>query len=366
MTAAETDSRLARLPRPFNRTDAAEVGLTRRALDEARALGRVDRVRQGWYVVRQPPAYPGQEPWAATREDHLDRVRQQLRRLPGHVASHSSGALLHDLGVMISPSSPVELTSVDRAQRSWQEEGLVVHHSDSSDIPVVVVDGLRVTSEARTVADTLRTRRLPHGTALVDEVLREGRMEEHELLRTLAGQKRWRGRPRALVAVELSDPRRESWLESYSDVALYEWGVPLPLPQVNIFDDELCLVARVDGLDPEHGIFREADGEGKYFLDMGPTTTPEQAVRARLRQEETRQARLEALGLRGVRWTSSQIMDDPQAVADQVMALRRAPVPTIRGYGEWEGELHRFPFHVERPRVDLTKARTRRQRRRSW
>lgn len=351
------------LPHPFDRRDAEAAGLSRRALEGAVRLGWVRRIRRGWYAVAREPERPGDEQWQQLRREHLDGVREQLRRFPGHVASHTSAALIHGLGVMISPNSPVELTAFDGCQRSQREDGLVIHHCDSTDTPTEVIDGLRVTTTGRTVADTMRTRTLPHGTALADEVLRDGRLTEAELLTVLDGQKRWRGRPRALVALELSDRRRQTWLESYSDVRLYELGVPLPLPQVWIFDEDGRPVALVDGLDAELGVVREADGHGKYFLDMAQGASPEESVLGRLAAERARQARLERLGLRLVRWTSPQVRDDAEQIADRWKALRAAPVPPITGYAEWEGQLRRLPFSVPAREVDLEKARTRRRRR---
>lgn len=353
------------LPHPFSRAEAESAGLGRRALDEALRLGRVRRLRQGWYAVaRAEPAVPGDPRWQRVVQEHLDRVRQHLRRLPGHVASHTSAALVHGFAVLVSPDSPVELTAVERVPRSRREKGLVVHHCDSTDTPVEVVDGLRVTTAPRTVADTARSRTLPHGTALVDDVLRTGRVTERQLLDILGLQKRWVGRPRALVAVALSDVRRESWLESFSDVRLHELGVPLPLPQATIYDDRMRPVARVDGLDPEHGIVREADGLGKYFLDVGASVTPEQSALGRLGAEAVRGERLTSLGLRLLRWTSDQIRLDPERVASRWKSLRQEPVPPITAYAEWEGELRRLPFAVDRPQVDLARARTSRRRRR--
>ncbi|MDO5738943.1 MAG: hypothetical protein Q4P07_02215 [Ornithinimicrobium sp.] len=350
------------LPHPFSRPEAEAAGIGRRRLEELLRLAKVRRVRRGWYVVMEDPAPPSAH-WEQLRSAHLDQVREHLRRLPGHVASHTSAALLHGYSVLISPHSPIELTTVDRCPRSWREDRLVVHHSDSHDIPVTQIDGLRVTSAARTAADTLRSRRLPHGTALVDQALRSGVLSKRQLLDELSTQRRWVGRPRALAAVALGDPRRETWLESYSFVALYERGVPMPIPQMNMYDDQRNFVGRVDGLDPEKGIFFEADGHDKYFLDMNPTTSPEESALRRLHQEKQRHGRIERLGLRGVRWTSDEILNKAERVASRVMEVVREPIPEIRGYAGWEGELRRLPFEVERSGVDLHSIRTRRRRR---
>lgn len=347
------------LSTPFNRRTALAGGRSRRELDEAVRVGDVVRAHRDVYA-RPRPLLPDEEEWERTRALHLDRLRATLMRLPGHVASHTSAALVHGLAVVVAPTSPVEVTAVERCPRSRREPGLTMHHSDSHDIPVTEVDGVRTTDLLRTVADTLRTRTLAHGTALLDDVLRRGLVCQDEVVAALTPMLRWRGRPRALVAIELSDARRESWLESYSDVVLYERGVPLPLPQVPIFDGARRFVGRVDGLDPEVGIFREADGLGKYFLGVAAGASAEESALSALGAERARHQRLESLGLRGVRWTSDEVHADPDSVADRVKSLRRAPVPAISGYAEWDGELRRLPFVVERREIDLERAHNRR------
>lgn len=358
---------LSALPHPFTRRDAAAAGIGRRALDEALRLGWVVRLRRGWYAAAgATPLDTGDELWQRTVQAHLELVREHLRRFPGHAASHTSAALVHGLGVMVAPQTPVELTALDRRRPSGREAGLVLHHADSADTAYEEIDGIRVTTLARTVADTARTRRLPHGTALLDEVLRTGRLSEQEVLAALDDQRRWRGRPRALVALELSDTRRETWVESYSDVRLLELGVPLPVPQVWIYDEDGRPVAKVDGIDAALGIAREADGHGKYFMDMALGLTPEASVLRRLAAEQVRQQRLEGLGLRLLRWTTPQIRLEPEQIASRWMTLSRAPVPPISAYVEWEGELRRLPFEMPMPEVDLEKARTSRRQRWDW
>lgn len=347
------------LPTPFNRRTALAAGRSRRELDEAVRVGDVVRAHRDVYALPRP-LLPDEEEWERARAIHLDRLRATLMRLPGHVASHTSAALVHGLAVVVAPTSPVEVTALERCPRSRREPGLTVHHSDSHDIPVTEVDGLRTTDLLRTVADTLRTRALPHGTALLDDALRRGQVGQDEVVSALAPMVRWRGRPRALVAIELSDARRESWLESYSDVALYERGVPLPLPQVPIFDEARRFVGRVDGLDPELGIFREADGLGKYFLGMAAGESAEESARRSLGAERARHQRLERLGLRGARWTSNEIQAEPELVADRVKSLRRGLIPAIHAYAEWDGELRRLPFAVERREINLERAHNRR------
>lgn len=352
------------LPTPFTPQLCRELGISRRQLDEWVHLGEVVRLSRGQYAPLTP-VRPDQEEWERTQADHLLRLRHQLSRFPGHVASHSSAALLHGLAISISPMAPVEITAVESVQRSRREPGVTLHHSDSVRIPVTEVEGLRTTTPLRTTADTARTRRLAHGTALIDDALRRELVTRPSLLRELHLHKRWLGRPKALAAVALSDPRRETWLESFSFISLHEQGVSLPLAQVDIFDDHDRFLARVDGLLSQSGTFLEADGLGKYFLDMSPTVPAEESVRHRLASEETRHTALTNIGLRGVRWTTDEIMHDAEGIAGRVKRQGGPPPTPIRGYAVWQGERRRIPFEAETPSVDLEQIFVTRQMRRA-
>lgn len=84
------------------------------------------------------------------------------------------------------------------------------HHSDSMENETVIADGLPVTDPVRTAADYLRTRSLPTRLALLDDALRRELASLADVRHTLGQQKRWPGRPKALAALQLADPARES------------------------------------------------------------------------------------------------------------------------------------------------------------
>ncbi|WP_298747373.1 hypothetical protein [uncultured Serinicoccus sp.] len=341
------------LPSVFSRRFALDAGMSSRELTELLLLGEMVRESRSWFRRPRASLQPDQEEWQRVQGEHLDRLRLQLQRFPGHVASHTSAALLHGLAVTISPDAPVELTVLEGVQRSRTLPGVILHHCDSAGTEVAVVDGLRTTNLFRTVADTARTRRLPHSTALVDDALRRGMLTTSDLRKQLDLQKRWRGRPKAVAALALSDPRRETWLESFSFVTLHERGLPIPLAQVDILDDDGTFLARTDGLQPESASFYEADGRGKYFLDQSETVSPEQSVRGRMEAEQRRHGSLCEIGLRGVRWTSDEILGDPESVASRAKQVLGPPPAPVRGYAVWNGERRRLPFSAERPAVDL-------------
>ncbi|WP_256839936.1 type IV toxin-antitoxin system AbiEi family antitoxin domain-containing protein [Ornithinimicrobium faecis] len=301
----------------FTRSSALEAGSSAYVLERTTADGALVRFGRGLYRV--PVELEDGQPWEVARAEHLRRCREAQAVHPGHVISHQSAAVVHGMQLRLHPAMSVHLTSVDRAPCSRREPGLVMHHADSVSNDVAVVDGIRTTTPARTIADVLRTSRPPNSVALFDAAVRDGLVTAQAVRRVLDTQVRWRGRPRARQAMQLHDPRRESWLESFSFVALHELGVPLPEPQVQVLDEGFHFVGRVDGL--LGSVFLEADGESKYYLlteELG--LTPAESVARVLEKQSDRHERLVGLGLQGVRWTTREIQREPGLVARRIWA----------------------------------------------
>lgn len=331
------------LPRTaFTYRQALSRGLSRAELGQALRAGDVHREARGVYAPTLTLDGTGAS-WDLLRTDHLHRLHVALQRFPGAVASHTSAAVFHGLEIVIAAGSPVELTVVDRSPKSRRHEGLVIHHADSSETPFVAVETIRTTTLPRTVADVLRTRRPPHAVAMTDRAVARGLVTLDAVREELDRQVRWRGRPQARESLKLVDPVRESWLESYSFVTLHARGHPMPLPQVEVYDEHFAFVGRVDGLWPGQRTFGEADGQGKYFLDDGSALDDEGRARSKLYAEAARHRRLEALGLVGVRWTGSEIRTAPDAVVRRVReGMHRGAGMTFRGWVRWRGRFVRL------------------------
>lgn len=335
---------LARLPPdPFTYAAALASGLTRQQLRTACRRGAIYSPARGWYARTGPQISPG-ERWETTREDHLRRLRVALHTYPGCVASHDSAAILHGLPIMVSPRAEVQLVHVDDHPISRRVPGVVLHHSESVPLEPVLVDGLRATAVARTIADVLRTRRPPHALAVLDQSIRQDRVTLDEVRRELAAQRRWVGKTRAKKVLELVDPVRESWAESFSYGVLADMGLPVAIPQVDVLDEAFEFVARVDGLLDREGVFFEVDGEAKYFMGEADEE-PEATARRRLLAEERRHTRLEQLGLVGARWTPREAMSSAVEVARRVNgAIARARGRTFTGWVRWQGRLSKLPL----------------------
>ena len=334
-------------------------------MDRVLESGEIVRLRHGWFA--QATLEDPRAGWEGRVDQHLERLRNALASRPGHAASHTSAALLHGLAVTVAPEAPVHLTTVDRAACSRTLQGLRIHRSETVTNETELVAGVRSTLLVRTIADVLRTRTLPHGVAMLDDVLRRGLIDLNSVRQLVDRQVRWGGRPKALAAIHLADQARETWGESFSFTHLHLQGQPLPLPQVEVYDATRAFVARVDGLWPETGVVGECDGEMKYFLDdLEEDATPEETVLRRLAEEKIRQERIEATGLGVARWSPAQVRDDPDRVSRRINRIAASVRPEeFTGWVRWDGEMRKLPFSVDRPAINPETLRYRRERRRT-
>ncbi|WP_151525422.1 type IV toxin-antitoxin system AbiEi family antitoxin domain-containing protein [Serinicoccus kebangsaanensis] len=335
---------LATLPRtPFSYADALALGVTRQQLRRALKEGAIVRLRRGWYAVVGVDVAAG-ERWEMTRQDHLQRVREALVAHPGCAAGHDSAAIVDQLPLVVSPTAEVELVRIEDAPSSRRLPGVTIHHTDSMETTTVMVDGIRCTTRARTAADVLRTRRLPHGLAMLDEAVRAGQVSAHEVRAVLDSQHRWVGRPKALRVLDLLDGRRESWGESYSAGVIALADLPQPIPQVDLYDENFVFVARLDGLLDHELVATESDGQAKYRIGATPDTA-EPLARAALAAESIRQARIERLGLAVARWMTEEAMRHPEVVSQRIhAATSRALNNTFIGWVRWDGAFRKLPL----------------------
>lgn len=308
--------RAPELPTVFSRSQANALGIGDVRLAGLVRRGDVVRLRPGMYAAARVGPVPPDE--IAAR--HVVCVRAALsHHQSGFVASHLSAAALHGLPLPPGGSSHVHVTAVDAYQRSRFAPGVRVHHADSSPTDVTHVDGVTLTSVARTVADCLRIWGPETSVALADAALHRGLLTPEELEEQLDRQRHWRGRPRALRSLRIVDGRRESWLESYAFVTFDEWGLTLPEPQIWVETQNGDALGRVDGAWIEDATVLELDGAGKYLIDRDGDVDPW----ARWRVEKSRYDAMGNLGLERVRLTYDDLRRHPTQ-SRRVIQLRRA------------------------------------------
>jgi hypothetical protein len=309
------------LPDLFIRADAARQGWTLHQMEWAVQSGRWRALRRGIYAV-------------TVRYEALDPVRRHLLDARAalrvhddrHVLSHLSAALSFGLPCPLEGPGRPSLTIGTTGASTDRQADLIVQVASLRERDIAGwLDGRR-TTPARTVADCLRHLSPPDGVAIADAAVRAGLTDEASIDEVLQWQEGWPYVGRGRGGLELVDPRRESWLESYSLVLLHQLGVPLPVPQVAVYGDNRRFIGRVDAYWPDSATVGEADGRGKYAMTerrdgAGSAIDAIDAARRAVIAEKEREDRLRDVGLEVVRWSTYDIV---HRAADVAARVRRA------------------------------------------
>lgn len=252
----------------------------------------LQRVRRGAYV--DDAVWRAAKP--TKRYEMLVRATLPNLKRPAPL-SHESAAVL--LGIPVIGPWPDEVHLLEETAAGGRSSKLVVRHGTRTMPELVLVDGIALTSPARTAVDLARTRSFASGLAAVDHVLAADLATRDELERELASTRRSDGHPRARLVVAHADPRSESVGESLSRAQMIELGLPLPQLQ-QVFHDADGLIGRTDFWWPTLRLIGEFDGRVKFSRGIAAS---EADVREALWQEKRREDRLRRLGNSMVRWT---------------------------------------------------------------
>jgi len=176
---------------------------------------------------------------------------------------------------------------------------VIPHRGGITDAEITEVDGIAVTSRARTLLDVARYHGFERGVVVADAALRAGLARE-ELAEVLALANARGSAGCAGGVFDFADPLAESVGESRSRVALAVLGLPTPLLQHPFYDDAGRFVGRSDFWLPGLQTVGEFDGLGKYGLS-------ESSPADQLAKEKAREDALRDLGLQVVRWINSDL-----------------------------------------------------------
>ncbi|MCW2614617.1 MAG: hypothetical protein JWN08_1611 [Frankiales bacterium] len=263
-------------------------------------------VRRGVLVVLRHGVYGDGRLLAQTDPTTLALVQvraESLVRRRDEVATGLTAAAAHGLPFLgrlpVQPrlSLPREVGERPREDRprSWLP-----------DEEVTSVDGLPVSTIARTVVDVARTRPFAFAVVTADAALARGATRD-ELAVVLERCRRWPGSRSARRVVEFADALSESALESLGRARFEEAGLPRPELRVELSDADRLV--RVDHRWARSRTVAEADGLLKY-------DSPDV-----LRKEKLREDWLRDRGEQVVRYVWDEALRRPDVIVDR---LRRA------------------------------------------
>lgn len=245
----------------FFRGDALAAGFDDRFLRTAMRAGLLRRIRHGTYV---PTVIIEQ---GTPHSNFLILAQSVLDRLgPAAVLSFDSAMYAHTGISWGLDLSRVHVTRLD-GRHPRREAGVVSHIGRTTEDDVVWIDGLPVMNPSRTVIEVASSHSVEVAMVHSSLALNAGLVEIDDLYAGLTDMKHWPGMNKARLAVEYAEPKCESVGEVRSMYHFRRHHVPLPEPQVVIFDDAGRFVARVDFDWAAYRHVGEFDGHGKYGTD---------------------------------------------------------------------------------------------------
>lgn len=241
------------------------------------ALGATDRQIRGWRRknamtrVWRGSYHLGAKlpPWEELRISALAAAQRSGESV---VLSHAAAAAVLGMKVLNSDWQTVDFTSDGvRGGTKRGRRRLHVRRLDAED--VVVVDGVTITTIARTALDLALAGDFVAAVCGLDAALRMGVTRE-ELEAAIGRLGRRRGSANLLAALAEASPLSESVGESRSRALMLKWPeIPRPELQREFFNPAGALEARVDFLWAER-VVGEFDGKGK----QGNGFTSEQRI----------------------------------------------------------------------------------------
>ena len=286
---------MGEMPWPFRGTEAVAAG----------ALS----VRELYRFYR--PVYPGVYAPPDVEPSAIQRaVAAWLwSRRRGVVAGLSASAVLGTKWI----NGLVAAELVHHNRRAPQM--LTVHSDELSLGETTEVDGMTVTTPARTAFDLGRRLNLKDGVKRIDALMNAAQLKVVEIESVIEGHPGVRGIGKLRKTLSLVDGGAESPYESLTRLMLVGAGLPHPQTQLPVFDELGFVVAYLDMGWPEYRVGVEFDG-AQHWTD----------ARQRSRDVE-RLADLEALGWTIIHVSSDMLRTSAVVVGRVSAALQAAGCP---------------------------------------
>ncbi|WP_157555293.1 hypothetical protein [Nocardia crassostreae] len=258
------------------------------------------------------PTTPGRHEGRPARNESGPGIRERQRLLieailpelaDESVLSHQSAAVLYGTALWRTPLDRVCVT------RNRRGGGRTRPHTKVYGSPldsVAEVDGLLVTTPARTVVDLALT--LPFDAAVVagDALAGMFGLTPDDPAEELARAKFRHGITRAKQAVAFVDGRSRSAGESLSRAMIRRCGLPPPATQGTVLTPDGRFITRADFYYEQAGVICQFDGPIYYGRALRHGHDPAEVVH----REQARETYLRALGFHVVRWTWNDLRTD--------------------------------------------------------
>jgi len=270
--------------------------------------------------------------------------------------SHASAALLHGLWVLTVPERP-EVSQSTRPN-THASGSLWRHHARLTTYDVTTLDGLRVTTLERTIADCARTMSPRDALAVADSGMRailraDRRAKDADAARLAELRHRLqqavdtgppRGRRQARAVLVAADPYAESPMETVLRWIAVSRGLPRPEVQMPVHTREKTFyvdlgwrwaVRRADGSTVVYVVLLEYDGEVKYVPGDGLVDSLDGAVAAVMAEKHREDLIRENPENTLRRFSKRDVFDPDRAFARMLSAIPRevraelTPVPEL-------------------------------------
>lgn len=192
------------------------------------------------------------------------------------------------------PGCRAILICLPRASRLRAAPGIRFFRSDFDPDEVCLVDGIRVTTAARTAFDLARLRDTTSGVIALDRLANLRLIDLGDLASLFGDRRRWEGARRGLQSTLAADAGAESPPETVTRLLCASMGLTGLLANPTVLGVDGEFVARVDLLDPATGLVIEYDGA-------------HHASAGQRQRDAAREERLESLGLIVVRVTGADL-----------------------------------------------------------
>lgn len=207
----------------------------------------------------------------------------------------------------LDATAPAEIVRADR----HSQRGIVAHSYQLADDEVEVVNGMRVTTPARTAFDIGRGRETKAAIPILDALLHATGVKLDDVIALIDRYPGTRGIRRLRATLDLVDGGAESPQESRLRLLVIADGMPKPETQIEFFDEYGEAFIRVDMGWREWKVAVEYDGV-QHWTD-----------RRQRSWDIERIAILEAMGWRVIR-VSAEMLSRPHVVLERIRAQLRA------------------------------------------